>query len=152
VGSAEVPPRSPEVRPLGTPPADVPLVAEQGSADTTLTVVQGDAPPADVTHTVVQASAPPAGMEMAMVLFGAEPTGPSGSPVAAAASSSVPEGSSPHDEGTSLKREVFPELEEVVPAGPRWSHPAEDTLEDLYRPGIASSLYVYTSVCYQHYL
>jgi hypothetical protein len=145
MGFAEVPPLSPEVQPLGTHLAEASLEVEQvgiPSTDTTLAGVPEDALSVDMVDRVEQTDAPAIVRDMTMVLFGADTTGPVGSPVAATISSPAPGGSSAYDEGMSLKREVFPELEEVVPAGPRWTRPTADTLGDVYRPGIVSSLYV----------
>jgi hypothetical protein len=143
VGFAEVPPLSPVVHLHGTPPADSPPVTEPESVplpDSTLAVVHGDAPPAVEIETVVQTDVPAADMDMAMVLFGAESPGLGGSPDAAASPSTpAPEGSPPYDKGMFIEREVFPELEVVVPAGPRWTRPTVDTLGNIYRPGITSS-------------
>jgi hypothetical protein len=139
--SAEVPPLLPEVGSPGIPPATAPPVTEQirvSSPDLAVVMVQEGASPVDIFEMVEQPDTSAPDMGTAMVLFGAEPDSSPQSPAATSAARQGPEESSSHDEGISLKREVFPELEEVVPTGPRWSRPAAETLEDVYCPGIVS--------------
>jgi hypothetical protein len=85
------------------------------------------------------------------VTLGAEPTaGPvelAEAPVVNIASS-PDEGSSSRTKGAPFVREIFPELEEVIPSGPRWATPTEDILRQPYIPGINPCsfllLFIYT--------
>jgi hypothetical protein len=62
--------------------------------------------------------------------------------------SSPDEGPSSRSKGSSFTRAVFPELEEVKPAGPRWALPTEDILGQPYTPGFYPlSSFAFLSIC-----